>query len=43
MRVCSQISTNKNTNVTISGSIKKGNQAITQNETLQYVSLSTKK
>jgi len=32
----------QNTNITISGSIKKGNQAITQNETLPYVSLSVK-
>ena len=32
----------QNINISISGSIKKGNQAITQNETLPYVSLSTK-
>jgi len=33
---------NQNTNISMSGSIKKGNQAITQNETLPYVSISTK-
>ena len=32
----------QNTNISMSGSIKKGNKAITQNETLPYVSLSTK-
>jgi len=36
------VSADQNTNISMSGSIKKGNQAITQNETLPYVSLSNK-